>query len=85
MRTIKEYRGLSRFVYLAMALLLLLCTTLVSCSEESGKAEQTALLSPAMSIIASESGMAKSALVGESIKFTSEDFARVMNIPLFEM
>lgn len=80
MRTIKEYRGLSRFVCLAAALLLLLCSTLVSCSEASGEAEETALLSPAMSILASESGMAKSALVGESIKFTSEDFARVMNI-----
>lgn len=76
----KRYPRTSRLVCLATALMLLLCASLTSCSEPSADAEQTALLSPAMSILADEGGMAKSALVGESIKFTSEDFARVMNI-----
>ena len=80
MRITKGYRGTVRFVCLAAVLMLLLCSSLTSCSEPSADAEQTALLSPAMSILAADGGMAKSALVGESIKFTAEDFARVMNI-----
>ena len=61
-------------------MLLMLCTTLTSCSEPSDEPKETALLSPAMSILAEKGEMAKAALAGESIKFTAEDFARVMNI-----
>lgn len=61
-------------------MLLMLCTTLTSCSEPSDEPKETALLSPAMSILAEKGEMAKAAFAGESIKFTAEDFARVMNI-----
>ena len=67
-------------IYSAAAMLLMLCTTLTSCSEPSDESKETALLSPAMSILAEKGEMAKAALAGESIKFTAEDFARVMNI-----
>ena len=69
-----------RLIYSAAAMLLMLCTTLTSCSEPSDEPKETALLSPAMSILAEKGEMAKAALAGESIKFTAEDFARVMNI-----
>ena len=67
-------------IYSAAAMLLMLCTTLTSCSEPSDESKENALLSPAMSILAEKGEMAKAALAGESIKFTAEDFARVMNI-----
>ena len=76
----KEYLRTSRLACLALALILLICATLTSCSEPSDEPKETALLSPAMSILAESGGMAKAALVGENISFSADDFARVMNI-----
>lgn len=79
MRTNKGYKKIVRLIS-AAALICLLCLSFASCSSESEAQTQSTLLSPAMSILAERSVMAKAALVGESVKFTAEDFARTMNI-----
>ena len=40
----------------------------------------TAPLSPALSVLAEDSGMAKAGLVGKSISFQADDFARALNL-----
>lgn len=57
--------------------LLLLCSPcLVSCSSST---ESGLPISPAIGCLAESSSMAKSALTGQSISFSSDDFARAVN------
>lgn len=63
---------------LLTTLVLSLCASLFACSEKQQRGY--ALLSPAINLLAEQSEMAKSALVGESIRFSAEDFERALNI-----
>ncbi|MBE6707245.1 MAG: hypothetical protein E7577_06350 [Ruminococcaceae bacterium] len=46
----------------------------------SAKESDTAPLSPALSVLAEDGGMALAGLVGKSISFEAEDFARALNL-----
>ncbi len=65
-----------------LILTLLLCIgCFASCSQ---KVDEQKLLSPALGCIAEESSMAKSALTGQSITFSADDFARAVNVSKIE-
>lgn len=46
----------------------------------SAASQDTALVSPALCVLAQQNSMAKAGVVGNSIKFESDDFARAMNL-----
>lgn len=80
--SLKNKRLFSARRLLLAALILTLCGSLLSCSEQENNAPE--LLSPAISVLAEQSGMAKSAPVGESIRFSVEDFERALNLSFVE-
>lgn len=67
-----------------LSALFLLCLSLISCTKSKDTPSEDTLLSPAISILADRATIAKAALVGESIKFSSEDFARALNLESVE-
>ena len=65
-----------------LILTLLLCIGCFSSCAQQANAQKP--ISPALSCIAEESSMAKSALVGQSITFSADDFARALNVNKIE-
>jgi len=63
-------------------LLFALLLTFVLCfsATVSADSNESAPLSPALKIIASDSGMAKSGIVGKDLVFTEDDFCRALNL-----
>lgn len=69
----------------SVAVCLLLCSAaLCACSFESEQNKGGEPLSPAINLLAEQNTMAKAALVGESIKFSADDFARALNLESIE-
>jgi len=62
--------------FIAVALIFILCFSVFV----SADGNEIAPLSPALRIIASDSGMAKSGLVGKDLVFTEDDFCRALNL-----
>lgn len=76
-------KALRRISALASALFLLFIS-LISCSSQKEKLSSGALLSPALSVLAERCELAKSALSGDSVSFSSADFARALNLESVE-
>ncbi len=72
------YKRRRRAIPILIFIFLLLTTCFASCAEAK---ESSLPISPALSCIASQNEMAKSALVGSPISFAPEDFARAANLP----
>ena len=75
-----QKKGLAR----CASFLLLICLCLPIFSACSSSARTDLALSPALSCLASQSVMAKSALVGSNVSFSPDDFARALNLRSIE-
>ena len=76
--TMKKTRA--RFMYLFGLCVTLVSATVFGVLTVAAKTDGTDEVSPALSVIAEDSGMAMAGLVGNSIKFEAEDFARALNV-----
>ncbi len=78
----QPFKKRKTLAFVSFLLLASLCTlALSSCAAKVGSDTP---LSPALNCIAEQSNMAKSALKGESISFSAEDFARATNLSEIE-
>jgi len=66
---------LKKAVFITLAFVFALCFCFLASAEESRSP-----LSPGLSVIASDSGMAKAGLVGKDLVFTDDDFLRALNL-----
>lgn len=73
----KKYAGVLYSFGLSAAILTAVATATLG---TAAAAEEYPMVSPALSVIAEENGMAMAGLIGNSISFDREDFARALNL-----
>ncbi len=77
----KKAKSILYSLGLSVAVLTAVATSSLTASASS---EMPAPVSPALSVIAEENGMAMAGLIGNSIRFEEDDFARALNVAKVE-